>query len=492
MERATATDIQRELVDRFIAALTTVIQAIRVELAAGRKPRRKTSEPKVSYRDNGMPSITDGHPWEATGPLQYTQLLEPDPNPYGPDHVRALDVGRFEEVDDLVDFVWANPNCAISVVTSPRGEENPYIDIERIKIELQLGHAANRFFQLYGDTEFDDRKRRVIMKPVLHGFFDGRLEVATMVPIALVKFDFDRLRLGPNAYIMRMSDTLHRKRWTAKAYGASGHEGVLAAATHAFVITGWRWGNAPWMQVSNNLSYPTPALSETIEELFAALRLVTGVATGYAQELRLARGWSHLHSDETPEVYGVGARRYPEEFDNFGWMREDLPIITRDQMREAAAVLASIQSASDDRLNLAMRRMNTAMIRQDAADAILDAVIGLEILLSDSEPQAISYKLRLRAGALANLSTPGSAPAVAAAVNKIYDARSRIVHGTRKRKKGDPTVDGLAARAAALELIRKVLAVVLQHPRFLDPNIIDTELLLGGNYPDEHSPLRPA
>ncbi len=37
------------------------------------------------------------------------------------------------------------------------------------------------------------------------------------------------------------------------------------------------------MQMANALAGHTPLLRDRIEELFAALRLVTGVSTGYAQ-----------------------------------------------------------------------------------------------------------------------------------------------------------------------------------------------------------------
>jgi hypothetical protein len=58
------------------------------------------------------------------------------------------------------------------------------------------------------------------------------------------------------------------------------------------------------------------------------------------------------------------------------------------------------------------------MTRDDAVDAILDATIGLEVLLGDQENQALSYKLRLRAGALARLSGTRKPSDVVASVKK--------------------------------------------------------------------------
>jgi hypothetical protein len=58
----------------------------------------------------------------------------------------------------------------------------------------------------------------------------------------------------------------------------------------------------------------------------------------------------------------------------------------------------------EERVAIALKRLNSCMTRDDAVDAILDTTIGLEVLLGDQENQALSYKLRLRAGALARLS----------------------------------------------------------------------------------------
>lgn len=471
-------ELRRQLTELFDEALAAVIKAIRTELAKGRTPRQKTGEPSFTMRDNGMPSITNGSYYEERGPLQYADLLEPPPSPGGPFNTRKLEEGRFAEVDALVDFVMAHPDCAISLTPLSLAEAPSGLNFARIMIEIQLAHAANRFVQRYGGASYEGARRRALLLPILRGFFDRQLKVAAVIPIALVRFDFDRLRLTHDAYVIKMSEAFQKRRWAVKAYGANGHEGVVAAATHAFVVTGWRWPNLPWMQMSTNLAARTPALRDLIEELFAALRLTTGVATGYAQELRVARGWTHLHADLPPEVHDAGARRYPEEFDDFGWMREDLPTITREEMLAVSTVLARIRHAADERVELALRRLNGAMMRLDVADAVLDATIALEILLGDGDGQAIGYKLRLRAAALANLLDPGSGPAVSAAVKGTYEARSRIVHGVGRKSKAKAD-DGAQVRETALGALRTVLRAILENPRFLTPARIDAELLIG-------------
>jgi hypothetical protein len=88
----------------------------------------------------------------------------------------------------------------------------------------------------------------------------------------------------------------------------------------------------------------------------------------------------------------------------------------------------------EERVAIALKRLNSCMTRDDAVDAILDATIGLEVLLGDQENQALSYKLRLRAGALARLSGTRKPADVVASVKKIYEVRSAIVHGLKTKK----------------------------------------------------------
>ncbi|KQZ73071.1 hypothetical protein ASE06_11590 [Sphingopyxis sp. Root214] len=471
--------IAQKLVDHFSAAFEATVAAIHVELAAGKKPRGKRNHPKLDHRANGMPALSGGNSWDSDGGLQYADLLERESDSTNPFHRPRFEPGRFAEVDALIDFIRTNPGCSMNYAPEPPAEGGISFDLTRVQIELQLAHAANRFFQRYGEVACDSRKRRAIMKPFIYGLFDDQLRVTNIIPIALVKFDFDRIRLAPDSYVIRMSDALQRARWAAKSYAANGHDGVVSAATHAFVLTGWHWPNQSWIAVIHDLAAHTPPLREKIEELFGALRLVTGVSTGFAQELRVARGWTHFHSDAPPEVFAAGARRYPEEFDNYGWMRDEIPVVTRDTMHEVAADLGRLRSIQDERFALALRRMNSAMIRSDVSDAILDSTIALEILLGDRAGEAINYKLKMRAAALANLETPGTGDAVRKAIGQTYDLRSRIVHGSRGRNRPNVEVDLAAARRVALDTLRRILRIVAKYPHYLDPLRIDSELLLG-------------
>lgn len=462
--------LQRELSKRLIAAYDEVIGAVLDQLRDGGKPSRRARFPSFSLRDNGMPTLGDGS-WSGEGPFEYTSLLDP---PYGDEAARQqgkFPPDRFPAVAALTAFVKRHPAIArIRAGTAPDDDL-----FTRIGIELLLARAADQHFLRFGETAVTAAPRRTILRPLFKGLFDQRLGIAVLAPITLVGFEFDRFRLAPNAYVLRMSDKLQRARWEAKAYGVSGHDQVLASATHAFVLTGWSIENGPWLGVANALSDYHQVSRAPIDAFFAALRIATGVDTGYTQELRLSRGWRHRHNYGLPDIHGVGARQYPEHFDNFGWNRTDVPQLTRHQMEGVRTLYTALVTNKREQLELAVRRLNAAMIRADPADAILDATIALEILLGDREGQAINWKLRMRGAALvANVGGQSAGEAMHDAIRSVYDARSAIVHGGSRR--GNLT-DKETARLLAIDTLRRIIDLLIQHPVYLDPQQIDRELL---------------
>lgn len=450
------------------SALHEVIRAVRCVVAAG-AVARATAEPELSMRENGLPTLTDGSHYSPKGRLDFAALLDP---PFGDDEARRsgrYPVDRFPSVHRLWDAVAASEGLTISPGKAPA-------ELIQIHVKLQLDGMVNAHFRRFSVLPDDAGSRHFVLEPVMRGIFEGSLRLAIVAPVALVRFDFDRVRLASDLFLMRMSDAFQRARWGGKAYGANGHDSVLAAATHAVVITGWTIPNADFLTLGRQLSWRTAEAQAKLERVFAILRLETGVETGYAQELRLARGWRVMTSDDRPEVYAVGARRYPERFDDFGWMRDDVPVLSRSEVMRVGETYRAALRIPDTRLDIALRRLNAAMIREEPADAVLDCTIGLEVLLGDDDSQATSWKLRLRAAALVSLAS-GAAKGEEThqAVKRLYGIRSAIVHGATGRK----PVDAAAGRAAAISILRDILRAAIANPIYLDPAEIDRRLLMG-------------
>ena len=161
----------------------------------------------------------------------------------------------------------------------------------------------------------------------------------------------------------------------------------------------------------------------------------------------------------------------------------------RHQLRAIALarIYRAVVTNQSEGIRLALNRINTCLTRSDAHDAILDGTIGLELLLSDDENQALSYKLRLRAAALALLHGDPVYPAaeVFTNVKRLYNARSVIVHGQRKKRSQKATEPADTSsekdRLLASELLRFVLNVLLTNPQYEQVEKIDAGLLLRGD-----------
>lgn len=465
-------DRGRELVRLFREAIDELIAGVIDRLAAGAKVERSRA-PEVSRRENGMTSIGDGPLFGGNGPVEHTRLFEP---PYGDDAARQrgrYPRDKFPAFNALIDFTVANLGLTLAY---PEGEPEFLVETQ---VRMMIEGMVNLHLIREGVVAWNDRSDRTIFQSVVKALFDTSLDLAIVVPIALTKFAFDRFRLAPDLMIVRISDGFHRARWTAKAYGGSGHDAVLAAATHALVITGWGVENGRHWELYSRLRGFNDDARKLVDTVIATLRLVTGIDTGYAQMLWLTRHWRTHHHLGDPEVYAAGARRYPEAFDDFGWLSSDLPIVGRAEAAGIALALATIRGSDDARLALALRRLNGAMTRDEPADAILDATIGLELLLGDKDNQAISWKLKMRAAALAGL-TGGRTEMerMSKDIGDVYGLRSSIVHGALRRPSKAAGKDPSEGKRLAIDTLRTVLGAIVANPRYLDPLLIDRELMM--------------
>jgi hypothetical protein len=402
------------------------------------------------------------------GAPRYADLLDP---PYGDAAGQARGKYPLEDypaLHALTDYATSDEIRAAGLTPAMKGP------IARTDLQLRVQAAADQHFQRFGDAPSSARSRAIVLRPVLSTLFASHLKVAVVVPIAMTRFEVARFRLGPKAYIMKMDDRLQRARWSSKAYGGGAHEAVVGAATHALVLTGWAIENANFLEIGHRLSQPVQETAETSDLFFGALRLETGIATGYAQELRLARGWRTYRLD-WPEVIAIGMRRYPEWMDHFGWTVDEAPLVTREQLKAVRRTYRAIEALDQSRLRLALRRLNAAMTRDAPADAVLDATIALEILLGDKNTEAISWKLRMRAAALTGLEgNHDAALAVERDLHKIYKIRSAIVHGG-STKDAEQAPEG--AKLAIAQL-RSLLRLLIEHPKYFDPLEIDRDLML--------------
>jgi hypothetical protein len=225
-------------------------------------------------------------------------------------------------------------------------------------------------------------------------------------------------------------------------------------------------------------SYPV----EDIDTFFAAIRIVTGYAAGYAQILALPVGWaSSYHADIIP-ISGPRVEKYPPVFNHGYWLNE-VPTISPAEADVTKRIFNGLQQvfmAKDaQNVRLAMHRLNLSTMRTSDEDGIIDSIIALEALLSDGT-QEMTHKVAMRLAALYKVFDRSRAEQAFAEMKRIYNFRSKIVHGSAdldKYRQIDRDGEKIAAVDVAVEHLRNVFAVLLQHPALFDPKKIDGFLL---------------
>lgn len=345
-----------------------------------------------------------------------------------------------------------------------------------------LAEAVECYLHRHGTGPINTRLREPIVRRIFLGTVLKTLGLRVVVPIALTHFAVDHFRFSENAYLTRLTKPLQLARSRIKDFGSGAADMVVGAATHAFVATGWTIENESVSQVRHSLEHPSTNVLDLVDRFFAALRTATGASTGFAQVLFLPRGWATSFYCDLPPVFGATYRRYPNTFDDYAWARGRSETVTREQLQRAKQVFERIVLRDEERVLIAIKRLNACLTRDDPVDAILDATIGLEVLLGDGDSQALSYKLRMRAGALGGLKGDRDPAAVAKDIKTIYGIRSKIVHGVTgasKRVEADLEQRYEKERALAADLLRYVLSVLIEFPRYLEPDRIDVELMLG-------------
>lgn len=424
--------------------------------------------PKLDHFESGWPNL-------------YTSALSSDV----PDYARLFGLAAstltpfgYSDVPHMSDlFEYAKTHERLTdyhSFTAHREDDRLF----RIQIAGFVTDVVDRLLNLYGD-EFSETQLASTYAEYERGALLEDLPISIAVPIALTPFELDRrFALNARVSIERMSDEWQLARAPRGVHygeGAGASPVVVGAATHAFVLDDWSLPNRK--SLGGDLEthrlgfYP---LNE-IERFFQALRIVSGLDTGFAQVSIRPRGWAHRWEGKLPAIAsGALGRRYPAWFDNWGWLHAPPARVTDSQVDEVARAYAALEHAGD-KVGVAARRLSAATLRETEEDSIIDLCIGLEAALGDASHAEITHKLALRTAAVVARSFDVDPLLAFRQVKEIYRFRSAVVHG--KSKQEVRSVSGsqgpVRATAAGRQLLREVLSALLEHPEWRDPKRVD-------------------
>ena len=467
-----------EYAELLLRALEDGLSAIKQACKNGGYIGKYYDFPAVSYGKNGLPSFSTSF---GGGPIDYRNCFQS----FGQGEPK-VDEKAIESFARLIDFVRKKTELhqRFTIDYTPPPGTKIDIKFDEINIVSGIKDSIDRYIHSNSSYEYDRQKGVEAITPTIAYIFKKNLPIDLCVPILFLQFPFDEYKISDGVYIHRISDKEHQARYDVDSYNTSAHKSVKSSATHAFVLKDWHVPNAERMWDFNVLSQPRAYPLERINNFFGALRIATTASTGYAQIYAIAKGWAVHNKADLPYAQGATVRSYPGWFEDYYWNIETVPSVSSKELDEISKLYNNLESATENSIHLSIKRLNQCLIRDNEEDSVLDATIALEALLSDDGNQEMTHKLAMRIGALSRLDqfysrTPFDS---FSDVKKIYAYRSAIVHGSKGLdKKRIIKIDKgseVNAHVLAVDYLRMILRVVLNHPDYREPKNIDERLLL--------------
>lgn len=433
--------------------------------------------PSISFRENGLPNLSSSN---FQGVKEYRGCFGSKEG-----DIIASDINSFT---NFLEFVKYNKYLKKRLIMREFLDKNDD-EFEKI-IDTFIFNTVlsgiERYIHVYDSFDYYEDKVNSIIEEIQNFVFLDTLPVDIVIPILFVNFDFESYILSEAIEVRRLLEKEHLARCNIISNNVSVHKSVLSSATHALVLKGWQVENSDCTMNFNTLhnirAYPT----DRINKFFASIRLVENVSTGYAQIFSLAKSWIDHCKADLPYAVGATTRAYPANFEDYYWRIDTVPIVKNSQMEKISKIYSLLMDSEKNSIDLSVKRLNQCLVRDSEEDAVLDATIALEALLSDDGNQEMTHKLAMRIGALVNLDDyfKKSPEQAFKDVKSIYAYRSAIVHGSKKldKKRIIKLEDDkeTTTHILAVEYLRFVLKILLENPKYQDSKLIDSELLLGG------------
>lgn len=446
--------------------------------SGGYRPR--FAMPTVGVFDSGWPNLDRSRLFPADdAPTDFSALFGPRS-----DQLKPLAYADVPELVAVVDYARARDELrqrlTVPSATGRSDIEDRILELEAVDLPLSI---LDRSRAVGADDDgallalYIQRERAWRLDP---------LPVEYVIPLALTALDLDEaLALDDTTRIEPLDPATQAARAPTTMSVASVPGPVVSAATHAIVIAGRMLANpGPGPRLFGRADEPFPL--DSADVVCQVLRILSHVDVGYAQVLLRPIGWTdHWHHDLPPISTLTTVRRYPERFDDYGWLRARNPI-PRATLQQAPQVMTSLRDAPHN-VQLAARRLSLAAMREFDEDRTVDACIGLEALLGEGRDE-LSHRLALRAAtALATRpKEPADAQTIYDLVKRVYAHRSAVVHGTPGDKSRTLTIGDKKWPAAevAVVLLRDVLGDLLSRDLSWTPKALDATLLAALNAED--------
>jgi len=422
--------------------------------------------PTMDYFDSGLPRFS----LYGADKIDYSQILHKD--------------SACENFKSWIDYY--NYVCSSEALIEFYGKQ--YFDDSLMEIWkkvytfYQLSHFACRHIYLNENKiSFNENIFTVQYEKWYKTISEKKLTIDFYIPILLTTFDFEEARISENIFIQKMDEKLQLSRNQKVSYIDSSKETVASAATHALVLTNWVVDNSNCSnreKILNELNSYNQII-DIVETFFSIFRVKTGVYSGFSQIVGIAKDWEDNAKADLYQTYVVSTRKYPDFFDNYGWLNKPQTSSLED-VAKISDYYSKVSGLKQNRTKLALSRLNTAYLRSREEDTILDITIAFETVLTHDVQTEITYRLASRVAALCSVRPfkDFSQFQVFEFCKKIYSYRSAVVHGDQKKIGKTKMIkthenNEIETISISIELLRHVIGILIDYPDFNDPIAID-------------------
>ena len=429
-------------------------------------------------KNNGWPSTSTLSPYDffsyKTNGFQYADYSSLLSIRNENDKICLYGINKFKE---LKDYVSKKENIFSRIWISTDSDKT---DI----VLLLIGNIIDRYIATTEQYEYVEETFQRTYDTVMNGFFIDKFEFEICVPILFIDFEEDYIPICENVSIRRMTQDFIRSKYFIGNYDGFSERVVIDCATHMLALEGYSLDNENFLSDSS-LGYMSVYPTKLIDTVFSSIRSLTNFPTGYAQFVVLpTNNWMPKNNKgNLLGLEGARARVFPDYFLEYYWSKPH-NLITAELGQKVATLASTLIGRNDNALQIACNRLNRSMLRSSVEDSILDAIIGLEVLLSDNDKGELTYKISSRMATISILmpDCPFSAREIQKSVIQLYRYRSDIVHSRKSR----PATEIIEVRQElemtpvdlAIKYLGMAIEILANNPEYLNTKKIDELMMI--------------
>lgn len=388
---------------------------------------------------------------------------------YRTEHINLKDYKKIEKIND-----WINSETDILKLFTKKDKLSEYT------IRGIVDDIVERYLYVTNATEkipddIDEMIKPYVAQRLLF-YLENTLYFDICIPICLATF-CKEIKLDENVEIIRISEELQKARQIKCKYEIATEDWLAACATHMIVLHNYSYSkdeeNSGISLLQDYSSYPL----EKIDEIMGIVRLATGYEIGYEHIFCVPQDWIHETTADLAAVYGAKSHFVNNKYIKSNWINLPVSYVSEEQCDDIVALYDGYQK-NEKRLKFSLMRYNRCVLREELDDITTDACIGLESLLAGGThteiTNAIASRMPFVISKVENkqyLPTNGRKY-----MKKIYNLRSRIVHGDKLKDKDiyiENNQTSIYIPKMAVDFLRIVLVFMIKNPIYLNVEEID-------------------